>query len=225
MGPILGALAVAAGGKALDAIFGSGGRKDARAQVPRDMMGLRRQNIDLLSSLLSPGAFNPGGVGRNFFFQGGPQGASQFFDAPSPEMKTMEAVMPLLEGMLTGTGPQFERDIAMANASGGRFSSGNAIMRGEALRNLFNMRSQTAQTMGALAGQAGQAQFMRQQMFAQLMAGLLGMSTNATTVPIEGGSQTGTADWLKLGVAASGLFGNGGGGGMTTTTGPSTDLG
>jgi hypothetical protein len=190
-------------GKKLDSwLFGKG----TQALVPPDMRGLRAQNIDLLSSLLSPGAFNPGGAGRNFFFQGGAQGASQFFDAPSPEMKTMETLMPMLEGMMTGTGPQFERDIAMANTSGGRFSSGNVIMRGEALRNLFNQRGQTAQTMGMLAGQAGQAQLARSQMFAQLMAGLLGMSTNATNFPIEGGEQNGIMDWLQLGLSGAGLF-------------------
>lgn len=184
-------------GKFEDWLFGKG----TQALVPPDMRGLRAQNIDLLTQLLSPGAFNPGGVGRNFFFQGGSQGASQFFDAPSPEMKTMESVMPLLEGMLTGTGPQFERDIAMANQTGGRFSSGNAIMRGEALRNLFNARTQTAQTMGVLAGQAGQAQLARQQMFAQLMAGLLGMGAQSTMqLPVENDRGV-FGDLLKLGVA------------------------
>ena len=208
MDPFTTSLLVTAAGKGMDALFG--GNKGAKAQVPADMRGLRKQNIDLLSQLLSPGAFNSGGAGRNFFFQGGSQGASQFFDAPSPEMKTMETLMPMLEGMMTGSGPQFERDIAMANTSGGRFSSGNAIMRGEALRNLFNQRGQTAQTMGMLSQNAGQAQMARQQMFAQLMAGLLGMSTQATNVPIEGGNENSIFDWLKLGVSAGGLFDKGG---------------
>lgn len=183
---------------ASDWLFGKG----AQALVPPDMAGMRKQNIDLLTQLLSPGAFNPGGVGRNFFFQGGAQGASQFFDAPSPEMKTMETLMPLLEGMMTGTGPQFERDIAMANSSGGRFSSGNAIMRGEALRNLFNQRGQTAQTMGMLASNAGQAQMGRQQMFAQLMAGLLGMSGQMTNFPVEN-DRGAFGDLLKLGATVA----------------------
>lgn len=186
-----------------DWLFGKG----AQALVPPDIRGLRAQNIDLLSQLLSPGAFNPGGVGRNFFFQGGSQGASQFFDAPSPEQKTMESLMPLLEGMMTGTGPQFERDIAMANSSGGRFSSGNAIMRGEALRNLFNQRGQTAQTMGMLASNAGQAQMGRAQMFAQLMAGLLGMGGQATMqLPVENDKGV-FGDLLKAGATYAGMKG------------------
>ena len=194
-------------GKKLDSwLFGKG----TQALVPPDMQGLRGQNIDLLTKLLSPGAFNPGGTGRNFFFQGGSQGASQFFDAPSPETKTMDSLMPLLEGMMTGTGPQFERDIAMANTSGGRFSSGNAIMRGEALRNLFNQRGQTAQTMGMLASNAGQSQMARQQMFAQLMAGLLGMGTQSTMqFPVQN-DKGAFGDILKIGASAAGMFSGGG---------------
>ena len=194
-------------GKKLDSwLFGKG----TQALVPPDMRGLRAQNINLLSQLLSPGAFNPGGTGRNFFFQGGSQGASQFFDQPSPETKTMDSLMPLLEGMMTGTGPQFERDIAMANTSGGRFSSGNAIMRGEALRNLFNQRGQTANTMGMLASNAGNSQMARQQMFAQLMAGLLGMGTQATMqFPVEN-DQGFFGDVLKIAAAFAGAKGGGG---------------
>lgn len=202
-------------GKKLDSwLFGKG----VQALVPGDMKGLRAQNIDLLSQLLSPGAFNSGGAGRNFFFQGGSQGASQFFDAPSPEMKTMETLMPMLEGMMTGSGPQFERDIALANTSGGRFSSGNAIMRGEALRNLFNQRGQTANTMGMLAGQAGKSQMDRQQMFAQLMAGLLGMGTQSTMqFPVE--NSTGFfGDILKIAAAVAGAKGGGSSPGASTGT-------
>lgn len=159
------------------------------AQVPADMRGLRSQNLQLLQSLLSPGAFQTGGAGLDFFY-GGVDGASQLLNSPSPEMQTFNTARPILEGMLTGTGPQFERDIALANQTGGRFSSGNAVMRGEALRNLFNQRTQTAQTLGMLAGSAGNAQFDRQfqvqQQRLELLAGLLGMSGQATLgLPIK----------------------------------------
>src|SRR5207302_99352 len=49
--------------------------------------------------------------------------------------------------------PQFERDIAMGNQQGQRFGSANAMMRGEAFRNLYNQRNQTAQTIGMLGQQ------------------------------------------------------------------------
>jgi len=76
---------------------------------------------------------------------------------PTPEQRALDVSMPALQAMLTGQGPQFEQDIGLANQQGGRFGSGNAILRGEALRNLFNMRTQVAQTLGLLSSGAGQA--------------------------------------------------------------------
>ena len=152
----------------------------AKAIVPEDVRGLRAQQIQLLMSLLRPGAFGAGGAGQGFF------GVDAFSTAPSPETQTFNTARPILEGMLTGTGPQFERDIASANQQGGRFSSGNAILRGEALRNLFNQRTQTAGTLGVLAGQAGASQFQKQNQLMQLMAGLLGLGGQATlSLPVE----------------------------------------
>lgn len=195
-------------------LFGGG----HQAIVPPDLRGLRSQNIDLLSALLSPGAFEQGGFGANFFFGGGPDGIAQFLNQPSPEMRTFDFARPILEGMLTGTGPQFERDIAAANSQGGRFSSGNAILRGEALRNLFNQRTQTAGTLGILAGQAGSSQFDR--MFQarnqrlQLLAGLLGLSGQATlSLPVEN-DQGVFGDLLKAGISFASMGGFGGGGGV-----------
>src|SRR3990167_3427999 len=157
-------------------VFGEG----PQAVVPPDLRGLGAQQIQLLMALLSPGAFNAGGAGQGFF------GVDAFSNAPSPETQTFTTARPILEGMLTGTGPQFERDIASANQQGGRFSSGNAILRGEALRNLFNQRTQTAGTLGVLAGQAGASQFQKQNQFLQLMAGLLGLGGQATlSAPVE----------------------------------------
>lgn len=76
---------------------------------------------------------------------------------PTPEQRAFDISLPQLQSMLTGTGPQFEQDLALANQQGGRFGSANAILRGEALRNLYNLRNQTAGTLGMLAGGAGQA--------------------------------------------------------------------
>jgi hypothetical protein len=194
-------------------LFGGGDH----AIVPPDIAGLRGQNINLLMQLLSPGAFDQGGAGANFFYGGGPNRVNDFLDKPSPEMSTFDFARPILEGMLTGTGPQFERDVSMANQQGGRFGSGNAILRGEALRNLFNMRTQTAGVLGGLAGQAGSSQWERifgaQNQRAQLMAGLLGMSGQATLgLPVQQDKGT-FGDIMQLVMA---LFASGGGGGAPT---------
>lgn len=178
-------------------VFGRG----PQAIVPPDVAGLRAQQIQLLMSLLQPGAFNTGGAGNAMFFGGRDP------NAPTPEQTTFNAVRPLLEAMLTGSGPQFERDIAMANSQGGRFSSGNAILRGEAFRHLFNQRDQTAQTLGMLSGAAGQSQRDQQAQLTQLIAGLMGMSGQATlSLPVEN-DRGAFGDILKTGAA---LFGSGG---------------
>ena len=178
-------LALLSGGSnILGGLFPSGRQKQGNR--------LQRQQMDLLASFMTPGAFEENGFGSNYFF-GQPSalqrksrsGIEAFLNQPSPESRTLDFTRPILEGMLTGTGPQFERDISLANSQGGRFSSGNAIMRGEALRNLFNMRNQTAGTLGALSGQAGNADWSRlmggaelanndQNRRAQLLASLLG---------------------------------------------------
>lgn len=76
---------------------------------------------------------------------------------PTPEQRALDISLPQLQAMLTGTGPQFERDLSLANQQGGRFGSSNAILRGEALRNLYNLRNQTANTLGLLSQGAGNA--------------------------------------------------------------------
>ncbi len=181
-------------GAGLGFLFG-GGDNNANALVPKDMQGLRQQNINLLQSFLQPGAFDAGGAGSNYFYGGGQNPLSAFLAQTSPEMATYNTAKPVLEGMLTGTGPQFERDIGAANASGGRFGSANAILRGEALRNLFNQRTQTASALGTLAAGAGSSQFDRlntvQSQRLQLLAGLLGMSGQATlSNPIQQNNQS-----------------------------------
>jgi len=76
---------------------------------------------------------------------------------PTPEQRALDISLPALQSMLTGSGPQFEQDLALANQQGGRFGSANAILRGEAYKNLYNMRNQVANTIGLLSGGAGQA--------------------------------------------------------------------
>jgi hypothetical protein len=175
-----------------------------QALVPKDMQGLRQQNIDLLMSFMKPGSMQPGGAGHDFFFGKGNNRVDDFLNQTSPEMATYNSMRPILEGMMTGTGPQFERDLSMANSQGGRFGSANAILRGEALRNLFNQRSQTAQTLGSLAGQAGSSQFDRlfgqQNQLLQLITGLFGMSNQATNFPVEN-DKGAFGDILKIGAA------------------------
>lgn len=82
--------------------------------------------------------------------------------------------------MLTGGGPQLDRDIALANSVGGRFSSGNALMRGEALGRLFERRGQNASTLAGLQGQRfSQLQGLDAQRLA-LLSGLFGMAGQGT---------------------------------------------
>lgn len=144
-----------------------GGNRQTGVAVPPDLAGARSGQIGLLNGLLPD--FGQGGQGQglsqiqNYFGNlGVPQsdlqrqsagGISNMLQANSPAMSALNTAFPTLQGMLTGTGPQFERDIAGANQQGQRFGSGNEILRGEALRNLFNMRNQTAQTIGMLGGQ------------------------------------------------------------------------
>lgn len=188
-------------------LFGHG----AQAVVPKDVQGLRAQQIQLLMSLLSPGAFDGGGAGNNFFFGAGGDKAGALLSGPTPEMKAYDTARPFLEGMLSGTGPQFERDIGAANSQGGRFGSANAILRGEALRNLYGMRTQTAQTLGMLSGQAGSSQFDRtfqvQNQRMQLLAGLLGLGGQATlSLPVQN-DKGAFGDILKI-IAAAASGGN-----------------
>lgn len=90
--------------------------------------------------------------------QRGSTGVSQYLNQPSPEQRALDVAMPGLQEILSGGGPQFERDLSLANQQGGRFGSANAILRGEATRNLYNQRGQAAQTLGLLAQGAGGGQ-------------------------------------------------------------------
>src|SRR5205085_1595304 len=143
---------------------------------------MRQQQIQLLQQLLGfpqggqGGGANPAGgdpLGRLQQFFGtlsSPQtdlqrqvggGISQYLNQPAPEQRALDVAMPGLQEILSGGGPQFERDLSLANQQGGRFGSANAILRGEALRNLYNQRGQAAQTLGMLSSNAGQNPFSR----------------------------------------------------------------
>ena len=87
----------------------------------------------------------------------GADAIGQMLRQPTPEQRAFDISLPQLQEMLTGQGPQFERDLSLANNQGGRFGSANAILRGEAFRNLYNTRTQVAQTLGLLGQGAGQA--------------------------------------------------------------------
>ena len=162
--------AMTGGSFLLNKLFGS--TPTATQGVPPQLQGMQQSQIDMLQRLLSgggqgnalsgiSGAFGNLGVPQSDLQRQSVGGISQFLNQPSPEMRALNISMPAINEMLTGTGPQFERDIGMANQQGARFGSGNAIMRGEALRNLFNMRNQTMNTLGMLSGQAGKSDFER----------------------------------------------------------------
>src|SRR2546421_6113016 len=146
---------------------------------------MRQQQIGLLQQLLgfpqggqgggAPGQPGQGGdplarLQQFFGTLGSPQtdlqrqtgtGISQYLNQPAPEQRALDVAMPGLQEILSGGGPQFERDLSLANQQGGRFGSANAILRGEALRNLYNQRGQAAQTLGLLSANAGQNPFSR----------------------------------------------------------------
>ena len=191
--------AVAGGAGILSSIFNAIGNSQGPktgVAVPPDLAGPRQSQIGLLQGLLpNQGQLQSGGALSNINQAFGPLGVPQsdlqrqsagnitnMLNANAPG-----SAMNVLQGMMTGTGPQFERDIAGANQQGQRFSSANEILRGEALRNLFNLRTQTAQTMGALnqwgfgigSQQAAQGDIGLQRLL-NLFGGLLGQRQQAT---------------------------------------------
>jgi len=131
---------------------------EPKALVPQDIRGLRHQQ---LGYLLNPNSFlqTLGGLGspQSGLQMQGADALGTMLRQPTPEQRALDISLPALQSMLTGSGPQFEQDLALANQQGGRFGSANAILRGEAYKNLYNMRNQVAQTLGLLSGGAGQA--------------------------------------------------------------------
>lgn len=149
--------------------------------------GFQADQFNLLQQLLSGGG---GGLEGFFGKLGSPTtglqrqatgGIEQFLNQPAPEQRAMDVSMPALQAILGGKPgqgimdalqPGFERNLASANQQGGRFGSGNAIMRSRAVED-FNLlgaqaaqqgqqtQLQAAQMMALLSGQAGQNPFQR----------------------------------------------------------------
>lgn len=129
-----------------------------KALVPKDLRGVRKQQIAYLED---PQSFLKllGNLGspQSSLQRAGANSYAQQLNSPTPEQQAFNIALPQLQEMLTGTGPQFEHDLASANQTGNRFGSANALMRGEALRNLYNLRTQVAGTLGMLGSGAGGA--------------------------------------------------------------------
>lgn len=154
--------------------------------------GFQAGQFNLLQQLLGGGANGTAGGGLEQFFGGlgspttGLQrqatgGIEQFLNQPNPEQRALDVSMPALQNILSGRPgqgimdalqPQFDRNLASANQQGGRFGSGNAILRSRAVDD-FNMlgaqaaqqgqqtQLQAAQMLGLLSNQAGQNPFQR----------------------------------------------------------------
>jgi len=231
------------GGAAIPAIFaggqllqGLGNRQGPNTNVamPPDIRQPRQNQLGTLDFLLGgqQGAqgqggnpldrlqsfFGPLGMPQTDLQRQGAGNMTSMLNANAPG-----SAMNVLQGMMTGTGPQFERDIAGANQQGQRFGSANEILRGEALRNLFNMRTQTAGAMGALNQQGfgmGQAQAqqgdVQTQRILQLLGGLLGLRQQATMeLPITqtpNAAQAGGGALSNIGMLLPFLMSMGGGG-------------
>lgn len=208
--------------------------------VPGDLAGARGSQLNLLQNLLqgSPGnalsgvqnAFPNLGIPQTDLQRQSAGGISQFLSQDSPYMQTINKAFPALQAIMSPTNnPIFEQALSLANQQGGRFSSGNDILRGQAVTGMFGLANQAAGTAGMLgnelAGQFGQGfgigtQQAQQgdvglQRALQLWGGLLGLRQQATMgLPI---TQTPNA-LQSIGGAGLGLAGLlpflGGGGGL-----------
>lgn len=156
--------------------------------VPQDLGGVRKQQVDLLTKLFSPGGWQ--GISDTFGQVGSPTtplqrqatgGISQFLNQPAPEQRALDTSMPALQNILNGRPgqgvidalqPSFERNLTLANQQGSRFGSGNAILRSRALEDFNLLGAQAAQQgqqtqlqaadmLRLLSGAAGQAPFDR----------------------------------------------------------------
>lgn len=128
----------------------------ATATVPGDLQGLRGQDISFLSSIMNaPDAASRQKALENFF---GPLVSGQQTEA-SGILSNIGADNG--QNVINALAPQYQKNLAYANQSGGRFGSANALMRAGAA-NDFNVLS---------AGIANQAQDRRMNA-AQLLGGL-----------------------------------------------------
>ncbi len=142
--PVIGAVAAPLVGALAGKIIGPKGG-GASANVPRDVQGLRQNQISMLNSFLQSGDKNMflnnmfGGQLTNGLQRQAGQYFQNYVGMQRPEQRTLDALT-----------PYFQRNLAMANQSGGRFGSANAIMRSRAVDD-WNMLgasiSQNAQKM------------------------------------------------------------------------------
>lgn len=196
---------------------------------------MRSGNLDFLNSVLFPQQGQAGGSSEAFKHLLGPlaaPGIQQFLGQPTPERQALNTALPALQEILTpGThNPQFDSDLAMANQSGGRFGSANAILRGEAYKNLFNARTQAANTLGVLgqgAGSGDQRQAglmdMETSRRLQILMSLLGTSQSASfNLPFV--TQPSTLDSIGQVAAIPATFLGGGGGGANGNTAATNQL-
>jgi len=166
------------------------GSKPAEFQtaVPPDLQNLRGGILGMLQSFLGP----EGGKNLDAFFgnMASPetglqtQSIEQFLKSlqgPAPEQQAFDTANPAIQAILNGKPgqqiidalqPTFDKNLAKANDQGGRFSSGNAILKSNAL-NDFNLlganvaqqgqqtQLQAAQILSMLGEKAGQNPFSR----------------------------------------------------------------
>ncbi len=132
--PIIAAVAAPLVGAIAGKVLGPKQPK-ANAGVPGDLMGLRGQNINFLSQIMRA----PDAATRTAMLE-------KFFGPLTNPLQTQAGdVFKNIAGdnganVIAAMEPQFQKNLAYANQSGGRFGSANALMRAGAA-NDFNMLS------------------------------------------------------------------------------------
>jgi hypothetical protein len=167
------AVPVAMGGASLLGSLLGGGQGQFSTGAPGNLAGAQNSQLNLLNSLLpqNQGQGNALSSIQNYFGNlGVPQtdlqrqsagGISQFLQAGSPAMQAQNEGFKSLEAIMNpATSLQFQQGLSLANQPGQRFSSGNEILRAQALTNQQGLAMQAAQAAGMLGnaqlGQFGQ---------------------------------------------------------------------
>ena len=165
------ALPVALGVSGLAGLLGGNQGKSSIAAPPNLVAGQNTQ-LNLLNSLLPNFQQGQGGnalqnIQQYFGNLGVPQsdlqrqsagGISQFLQAGSPAMQAQNQGFQSLQAIMNpSNNPLFQQGLSLANQGGQRFSSGNEILRAQALTNMFGLANQAAGTAGMLGNaQLGQ---------------------------------------------------------------------
>lgn len=162
-----------------------------------DLKGIRQNQIDLLGQLLKPGGWK--NLEQYFGPLTGPtSGLNRMAEGgntwQSPEAQALQLTTPMLQNIINGKPgqgvidalqPDFLRNLSTANQQGGRFSSGNEILRSRAVEDFNKLGAQAAQQgqqtqlqaadmLRLLSGQAGQQGDLENQRRIQLIGTLLG---------------------------------------------------